>query len=704
MPQQTKIFRVFVSSTFTDMKEERKILQREVFPKLEKFCEERGARFQGVDLRWGVNEELQLEQKTLQTCFNEIERCQKISPKPNFLILLGNKYGWQPIPEKIPCDEMDQIILHLTEDEKVFLIKEDDKGSGWYRRDNNAVPPEYVLQPREKQYKEYTDWEKKEAKIRNLLRTSVAKLDFTDKQKIKYFASATHQEIINGALNPPKGTEKPEEHVFAFIRNTKGLPDDITAKGYIDLIIDPNNAQSIIADNYSKNQLSELKNQLHLKLDKNYISYEAEWRDAQTIMKNPKGFADEIYSRLEKIIEQQLGEVVRKEEVEHEVRLHDELKQRLTEHFCGRTNILQTIKDYLGNNSEQRTMTMIGASGSGKSSVMAKAINECKEDKKNAIIVYRFLGTTSSSSNIISLLQSICRQIAEKFGKNLEELAGEGRKDSIHDLYTMSELFRKCLALATPGIPVVVFLDALDQLSDSDNAKALSWLPNELPENARLVVSALPELGNVLNSTYTNQLDVLPVAEATAIIERWCGANKRILTPEQSHFILNKFKIEGLPIYLKLAFEKAKEWHHYTNELKLKDDVPGVINDFFDLLNEKHHPEFVKHAVYYMLCGRYQGLTENEILEVLAFDNNFWKEIFLEKITHPAYKDELVAMKKALEESNDGTQSMKIPIVLWSRLFLDLEPFLAERDADGVPIITFFHRQFNEVLRERYEL
>ncbi len=57
MPQQTKIFRVFVSSTFTDMQKERSILQRDAFPRLEKFCEEKGARFQAVDLRWGVNEE-----------------------------------------------------------------------------------------------------------------------------------------------------------------------------------------------------------------------------------------------------------------------------------------------------------------------------------------------------------------------------------------------------------------------------------------------------------------------------------------------------------------------------------------------------------------------------------------------------------------------------------------------------------------------
>lgn len=51
MPQQTKIFRVFVSSTFTDMKQERGILQKDAFPRLEKFCEEKGAKFQVVDLK-----------------------------------------------------------------------------------------------------------------------------------------------------------------------------------------------------------------------------------------------------------------------------------------------------------------------------------------------------------------------------------------------------------------------------------------------------------------------------------------------------------------------------------------------------------------------------------------------------------------------------------------------------------------------------
>lgn len=70
MPQQTKIFRVFISSTFNDMKAERKLLQENVFPELERFCRANGARFQAIDLRWGVNEESQRNQKTMDICLN----------------------------------------------------------------------------------------------------------------------------------------------------------------------------------------------------------------------------------------------------------------------------------------------------------------------------------------------------------------------------------------------------------------------------------------------------------------------------------------------------------------------------------------------------------------------------------------------------------------------------------------------------------
>ena len=70
----SKTFRIFVSSTFSDLKAERDALQRFVFPRLRELCASRGARFQAIDLRWGVSEEAGLDQRTMPICLGEIDR------------------------------------------------------------------------------------------------------------------------------------------------------------------------------------------------------------------------------------------------------------------------------------------------------------------------------------------------------------------------------------------------------------------------------------------------------------------------------------------------------------------------------------------------------------------------------------------------------------------------------------------------------
>ena len=109
MLQQTKTFRIFVSSTFSDFKEERKALQDIVFPKLREFCEKNGCRFQAIDLRWGVSTEAANDQQAVRICLEEIARCQNVSPKPNFIVLLGNRYGWRPLPSEIPAAELEKL-------------------------------------------------------------------------------------------------------------------------------------------------------------------------------------------------------------------------------------------------------------------------------------------------------------------------------------------------------------------------------------------------------------------------------------------------------------------------------------------------------------------------------------------------------------------------------------------------------------------
>src|SRR4030042_6733290 len=90
-----RVIRVFVSSTFKDMHEEREELIKRVFPQLRKRCGARGVVWGEGDLRWGIPDEAKAEGQVLPICLAEIHRC-----RPYFIGLLGERYGW--VPEEIP--------------------------------------------------------------------------------------------------------------------------------------------------------------------------------------------------------------------------------------------------------------------------------------------------------------------------------------------------------------------------------------------------------------------------------------------------------------------------------------------------------------------------------------------------------------------------------------------------------------------------
>ncbi len=83
--------RVFVSSTFRDLQEERSYLVAKVFPEIRKVCRERGVEFTEIDLRWGLTREDSALGRIVRTCFEEIDRC-----RPYFIGIIGSMYGWVP--------------------------------------------------------------------------------------------------------------------------------------------------------------------------------------------------------------------------------------------------------------------------------------------------------------------------------------------------------------------------------------------------------------------------------------------------------------------------------------------------------------------------------------------------------------------------------------------------------------------------------
>ena len=94
IPESREI-RVFLSSTFRDFNEERRLLATQVFPELNRRARERGVELVEVDLRWGVTQEKAEDGHALEICLKEIERC-----KPYFIGMLGDSYGSITPPER----------------------------------------------------------------------------------------------------------------------------------------------------------------------------------------------------------------------------------------------------------------------------------------------------------------------------------------------------------------------------------------------------------------------------------------------------------------------------------------------------------------------------------------------------------------------------------------------------------------------------
>ena len=83
--------RVFISSTFRDLQEEREHLVKKVFPEIRSLCRVRGITFTEVDLRWGLTDEDVKLGQVIRACLEEVDKC-----RPYFLGITGSRYGYVP--------------------------------------------------------------------------------------------------------------------------------------------------------------------------------------------------------------------------------------------------------------------------------------------------------------------------------------------------------------------------------------------------------------------------------------------------------------------------------------------------------------------------------------------------------------------------------------------------------------------------------
>jgi WD40 repeat protein len=731
-PRFRPVIRVFVSSTFSDLKRERNALQEHVFPKLEQLCAQNGFQFQAIDLRWGVSSEAGLDHRTMRICFDELRRAQEISPRPNFLILLGNRYGWRPMSEEISVAEFQALeraaaqVATTTNQTAAAVLQ------AWYRRDENAVPPVYLLQSRRQQLadaKDYTQdapWNEVQAILWEIINRAqppeqlrgrfdaAALAESSPPAIVRFQASATEQEIWHGALRVPDA----REHVLVFFRQIENIGDfsePALLKDFVDL--EPSGR----IDAGLGAEQERLKKALEPRLgEKNIFTGSSRLVPARDAQDQPTAnvttnhltqLCTDVEKRMTEIIRGQIEEYWNKTAQASAERAARELKIEQDEHerfgrerggadsFVGREAELKSIRDYLQNDSPW-PLVVHGASGCGKTALLARAAEEIQKSEvsgKKPEAIVRFIGITPHSSDIRSLLGNLCQELRMWHPR-------EGEIPT--DIKALAEELQNHFRAATPEQPLILFLDALDQLSDADNGRLLNWLPaGQLPGHVKLVVTCLSERAkddpagqpfveltrrqlparNIIN------LDALSADEAsTLLFDRWLTQARRTVSREQREHIGQRLKSGECrqPIYLKLLFEEARLWRSYDAAPELGESVPAILGQLIERLGQpaNHGSLLVEHVLGYLAASRH-GLAENEILEVLFADLEY---------------------KAALDQSTEQTRhelpasATRVPIAIWSRLRFDLAPYLTERAAPGANVLTFYHHQVAEWVQEHF--
>ena len=719
------VIRVFVSSTFSDMKHERNALEAEAFPRLEQLCQRQGFQFQAIDLRWGVSTEAGLDHRTMQICFDELRRAQEISPRPNFLILLGNRYGWRPLPEAISVEEFHTLkhaaaqIPVSADKSPVAVLRE------WYREDTNAVPPVYLLRSRrqdlgdDQDYTRDAVWNQVQAVLWTIInramppeqlqrRFDVAASEDSPPAIVRFQASAAEQEIWHGALRVPDA----REHVLAFFREIENLaafPDPKQIKDFVDV------GSSGSVEVALQTEQDRLKAELRQRLGSaNVFRNEAPARLVEAQDKQGGRTADvttghlaqlcaKVVNRLSEIIQGQIEEYWRNtaqasmDRAARELEIEQRENERFArerggeQSFVGRQVELQAILDYVGSNSRW-PLVIHGASGCGKTALLARASQEVAKTQKR---FDRFIGNHPRCSFLRGLLSSFCQELRQR----------NPRADAPPiEIQELRDEFSQHLQAATPEQPLILFLDALDQLADADNGRMLNWLPpGSLPAHVKLVVSCLSDraIGDPAGQPYAElkrrqipaenfiSLDVLSEAEARLLLfDRWLPKTGRKVSDEQRARIEQRLASPACrqPIYLKLLFEEAQLWHSYDPAPVPGENVPALLGQLFDRLCQptNHGPLLVNRVLGYLSASP-EGLAENEILEILFTDPEYRAKL-----------DETTAQTR--HELSPEAKRILIAL-LWSRLWYDLAPYFTDRAAPGANVLTFYNRQVAEWVR-----
>lgn len=367
--------------------------------------------------------------------------------------------------------------------------------------------------------------------------------------------SITELEIIHGLLHPLNDGSAGMRHAFFYHRE----PD------YIDQIASEEIRQ--VFERETDDAFMDSLKEIYGVLD-----YSAEWNPNKVSLelKNVQG-KDLSQGRLENfrigdvplsiVVASQLKNAIMDEFPEHfaDTEELDEIGRELNhqdnflfsacDSYISRLYEEAKILEYLNGDVNKPCIFMADA-GMGKTSMLAWLIGENKIAEN---VIYRFIGTSSASSDIAHTLHQLVEELARK---------GLITEDDLEDAKTNIMLKFPTVLKKIKG-KCNIILDAIDQWNHL-TPSSFKWLPESLPENVKILLSIKKDgQADIIEHLtakdyYVQELSAISDdGEKTAIIAGYLSSFLKDIDEKQIGHILG-LPGSGNPLYLKIVLNELR--------------------------------------------------------------------------------------------------------------------------------------------------
>ncbi|XP_067890505.1 NACHT and WD repeat domain-containing protein 2-like [Heterodontus francisci] len=700
--QASRCVQIFICCNPEDTEAERKALRENVYPKLREYCRHKhGLEFQAIDAYVGVEPDDVHDSDVRKLRMKLLDDCLKFSAGPCFVALIGEQYGSASLPAEIEASEF-EVILSRSQNEGLStrqLMK-------WYQRDENSIPPAYYLRSKTDVLPDYCNkivgrarevahatWCDSFTEMKMIFNETVKRClkegTIKPEQAQKYFTSALEDELLHAVVNQPSTVLQKcicyickvphlTRHLEKILKEQKGQTDtghlsqDALAHAKLLRLRDEILPSLVISSDlhvYTSTVLGNHRLTSTEQMKQEYI----------------KGLCQQFYIDVVTLIDSNNAQRPTDEidGVMEEMMKHTSMCDLYASLSDFEWKEMDQIKEYILGKQYNSPFIIVGGSCSGKTLLLATCAKQICSWLNNCdpVIVSRFLSCPGNATSFQNVLTGICQQIAISYHKPMQIYS--------NNIEELMNCFVSLLEASSEQHPLTIMIDAVDQISESDSARALWWLPKTLPTFSKLIISTTLKYA-IAQKCVSLKPDAACFLELKSrerkecnkiLTQRLLTSNRRI-TSGQQVYVNAALGQCTLPLFVNLLYNEMLCWrsHVDVDDQTLGRSVHDGIKQLFGRLERRHGERLVSRALGYVTLAT-SGLSEIELLDILSLDDyvikHFWPQ-------------------------NGLPVSVKVPYYPLARLQQDLSGFLVARPHNGVKLLFWANKHFPWVVNRCY--